>query len=89
MLSSYQPGPGYDELVEPGGPPRAVARGLWRHLTDLGLGALIERQQAADREIRSIGVTFQTYDGDAVLDRPWPFDVIPRVLASSEWARVR
>ena len=24
-----------------------------------------------------------------MLDRPWPFDVIPRVLAASEWARVR
>ena len=89
MLSSYQPGPGYDELVEPGGAPRPTAQGLWRHLTALGLEALLERQQAADREIRSIGVTFQTYDGDAVLDRPWPFDVIPRVLAASEWARVR
>ena len=89
MLSSNQPGPGYDELVEPGGAPRPTAQGLWRHLTALGLEALLERQQAADREIRSIGVTFQTYDGDAVLDRPWPFDVIPRVLAASEWARVR
>jgi len=89
MLSSYQPGPGFDELVEPGGQPRPTARGLWRHLTELGLEALVERQRAADREIRSIGVTFQTYDDDAVLDRPWPFDVIPRVLAASEWARVR
>ncbi len=88
MLSSYQPGPGYDELVEPGGPPRPTARGLWRHLTTLGLDALIERQHAADREIHSIGVTFQIYDGEAVLDRPWPFDVIPRILAASEWARV-
>ena len=55
MLSSYQPGPGFDELVEPGGPPRATARGLWRHLTDLGLEALVERQHAADREIRTSG----------------------------------
>jgi uncharacterized circularly permuted ATP-grasp superfamily protein len=56
MLSTYQPGPGYDELVEPGGPPRPTARGLWRHLTNLGLEALLERQQAADREIRSISI---------------------------------
>jgi uncharacterized circularly permuted ATP-grasp superfamily protein len=89
MLSSYQPGPGYDELVEPHGAPRAMARGLWHHLTELGLDALLERQRAADREIRNIGVTFQTYEGDFGLERPWPFDVIPRVLASSEWGRVR
>lgn len=89
MLSSYQPGPGYDELVEPSGSPRATARGLWRHLTDLGLDGLVERQEAADREIRSIGITFQTYENEVALDRPWPFDVIPRVLGTSEWTRVR
>jgi uncharacterized circularly permuted ATP-grasp superfamily protein len=49
----------------------------------------VERQEAADREIRSIGVTFQTGEGDGAVDRPWPFDVIPRVLASSEWSRIQ
>jgi hypothetical protein len=48
MLSSYEPGPGYDELVDPGGPPRSTARGFWRHLNKLGLDALLERQKAAD-----------------------------------------
>ncbi len=89
MLSSYQPGPGYDELIEAEGVPRPTARGLWQHLTSLGMEAVVQRQAAADREIRDIGITFQTFDGDATLDRPWPFDVIPRVLAASEWARVR
>ncbi len=89
MLFSYQPGPGYDEIVEPGGSARPTAEGLWRHLSELGLESLLERQQAADREIRTIGVTYQTYEGDVAVDRPWPFDVIPRVLPASEWARVR
>ena len=88
LLASYEPGPGYDELVGGGRSPQGMTGGLWRYLEAIGIDGLVERQQAADREIRSIGVTFQTYDGDAALDRPWPFDVIPRVLAASEWARV-
>ena len=88
MLSSYEPGPGYDELIGPGGAPWAIAQGLWRHLVTLGIDALVERQEAADREIRSIGVTFQTDEGAGAVDRPWPFDVIPRMLASSEWERI-
>ncbi len=89
MLSSYEPGPGYDELLSPDGSPWPIAQGLWRHLQHLGAQSLVERQQAADREIHSIGMTFQTNEGDGVVDRPWPFDVIPRVLASSEWARIK
>jgi len=88
VSSTYEPGPGYDELLGPDGAPRAIAEGLWRHLLALGPEALAERQRAADREIRGIGITFRTGEGDGAADRPWPFDVVPRVLASSEWARI-
>jgi uncharacterized circularly permuted ATP-grasp superfamily protein len=85
----YRPGVGYDELIGSDGSPRPVAQALWRHLADLGPLALAERQKAADREIRTIGVTFRTNDGDVSIDRPWPYDVIPRVLPASEWSRLR
>jgi uncharacterized circularly permuted ATP-grasp superfamily protein len=85
----YRLGPGYDEIVGADGEPRAVAHALWRHLANLGPEALIERQRAADREIRTIGVTFRTADGDAAVDRPWPFDVVPRIIDSVEWIRLR
>jgi len=81
----YRLGIGYDEIVAPDGVPRTVAEALWHHLVALGPGALAERQAAADREIRTIGVTFRTSEGD----RPWPFDVIPRIVDSTEWVRLR
>ena len=75
------PGEFYDELVAPGGGPRPAAVALWKHFTDLGPEALAERQQAADREMRAIGVTFTVYEGTGgMTDRPWPFDIIPRVM---------
>ncbi len=82
---SYEPGLFYDELVGPRGVPRAAAEALWRHFTDLGPDALAERQEAADREMRAIGVTFTVYEGATGVDRPWPFDIIPRVVPSDEW----
>jgi uncharacterized circularly permuted ATP-grasp superfamily protein len=85
----YQLGTGYDEIVGPDGEPRAVAHALWHHLADLGPEALVERQRAADREIRTIGVTFRTSIGGTAVDRPWPFDVIPRIVDSAEWIRIR
>jgi len=85
----YLLGTGYDEIVGPDGEPRAVARALWQHLARLGPEALADRQRAADREIRTIGVTFRTSEGGTSVDRPWPFDVIPRIVDSGEWARLR
>ena len=40
---------------------------------------------AADREIRAIGVTFTVYDGGIGVDRPWPFDIIPRIIPRDQW----
>jgi len=83
---SYDPGDFYDELVAPGGAPRPAAVALFEHFTDLGPEALAERQEAADREMRAIGVTFTVYEETTgTTDRPWPFDIIPRVMPSDQW----
>ena len=82
---SYNPGQFYDEMVGPDGAPRPAAEILWRHFAELGPEALAERQRAADREMRAIGVTFTVYEGTTGVDRPWPFDIIPRVVPADEW----
>jgi uncharacterized circularly permuted ATP-grasp superfamily protein len=35
-----------------------------------------------------MGVTFTVYSDGENIDRPWPFDIIPRTIAAAEWARV-
>jgi uncharacterized circularly permuted ATP-grasp superfamily protein len=85
---SYRPDPFYDELVTGAGTPRPVAEALWRRIAALGSEALVERQIAADREMRAIGVTFTVYDDGKGVDRAWPFDVIPRVLPADEWHHI-
>jgi uncharacterized circularly permuted ATP-grasp superfamily protein len=84
----YLPAPGYDELVDADGRPRPIAGPLWSHLERLGIGALDERQREADEEVRTVGLTFRTYEDDASIDRPWPFDVIPRILDAREWTKI-
>jgi uncharacterized circularly permuted ATP-grasp superfamily protein len=89
ILSSYDPGPSYDELIGADGRPRPVATELVADLGLCGPDGLGDRQAAADEEIRRIGVTFQIQDDDSGLDRPWPFDVIPRLIEADEWSRIR
>jgi len=35
-----------------------------------------------------MGITFSVYSDGANIDREWPFDIVPRVIESSEWKQV-
>jgi uncharacterized circularly permuted ATP-grasp superfamily protein len=61
--------------------------GVLEHLTALG-DALVERQRAADAALRAMDVTFTIYSDAGNIDRPWPFDVIPRVITKQEWQSI-
>jgi uncharacterized circularly permuted ATP-grasp superfamily protein len=76
-----------DELLELDGTPRPQARGLMAYLNQMGLDELRDRQQVAELDILTMGITFTVYSDGANIDRAWPFDVIPRIISGTEWAR--
>jgi uncharacterized circularly permuted ATP-grasp superfamily protein len=84
----YPLGGFFDELIGPDGRPRPDLRAATTFLEALSLPELIERQNAAELAIRTMGITFTVYNDEAALDREWPFDVIPRIITTREWTRV-
>ena len=78
----------FDELVAPDGSPRPAAVALVEHLRALEPAELRERQNLAEIDILAQGVTFTVYSDGRGIDRAWPFDIIPRVIAASEWRRI-
>ncbi len=89
-LPGLSPRPGlWDELLAEGGRPRPAAAALLSHLAALGTTELRQRQDRADLDILAAGITFTVYSDGRGIDRSWPFDVIPRVIAAAEWRRVR
>ena len=78
----------WDELVDGDGVPRAASTKLVQLLGDLGLAELQQRQDLAELDILAMGITFTVYNDGRGIDRAWPFDIIPRVIAASEWRRV-
>jgi uncharacterized circularly permuted ATP-grasp superfamily protein len=78
----------WDELLDASGDPRPAAAALVRRLQSLGAAELAHRQTLAELEILAMGITFTVYDDGRGIDRAWPFDVIPRVIAASEWRRI-
>jgi uncharacterized circularly permuted ATP-grasp superfamily protein len=59
------------------------------YLGTLGVGELMTRQKAAEAAIRGMGITFTVYHQEGgSIDRSWPLDIIPRVIALQEWQRI-
>ncbi len=85
--SRYDPGEGYDELIRSPGQARPPARRLAEYLSSLTALQLKRRQEAADRAIVEMGITFTVYAEGENIDRAWPFDIIPRTLGAGEWRR--
>jgi uncharacterized circularly permuted ATP-grasp superfamily protein len=78
----------WDELIDAEGRPRPAAQALADLLERLGLSELQERQDLAEIDILALGITFTVYSDGRGIDRAWPFDVIPRIIAASEWRAV-
>ena len=78
----------FDELIAPGGHPRAAARALFEHLDAIDGAGLDERRDAVNAAIMTTGITFTVYSEAGNIDRAWPFDIIPRVMSRQEWTRI-
>ncbi len=87
-FSAYRSAGFYDELIDGTGTPRPWAKTLIDHLAGLDATELNRRRAAVDAAIMTMGITFTVYSDGANIDRAWPFDIIPRVMPSSEWRRI-
>jgi uncharacterized circularly permuted ATP-grasp superfamily protein len=89
-LKQYDLGGAYDELLVRPNRARTHAKNLAAHLRKMDKAELAARQAAADLAIKEMGITFTVYAHakGGTIDRAWPFDIIPRVIPQSEWAKV-
>ncbi len=87
-LNNYSSNDFHDELIGPGGRPRAAARAIWKYLKSLDADEISERKAACELAAMVAGITFRVYFEDTGIDRAMPFDLIPRVISASEWQEV-
>jgi uncharacterized circularly permuted ATP-grasp superfamily protein len=74
--------PAWDEMFEEPGVPRPASRVLHEALQGLSAIDFEARCTARDRGFRDRGITFQL-SGE---ERPWPLDLVPRIMPEEEWA---
>jgi uncharacterized circularly permuted ATP-grasp superfamily protein len=86
----YHPqAPFLDELFENDGRPRPTAAALVRQLGRLGRDGLVEAGKRRDALFMQQGITFETTSGGASHERPFPLDLVPRVLSGEEWRAIK
>ena len=81
----------YDEVFDGGGTPRAHAAALAAALEALGHDGLVEAGRRRDSIFMRQGITFEVggADGDGPVDRPFPLDLVPRILPVDEWRTIK
>ncbi len=87
-FDDYEVGPFYDEFIAEDGQPRDAVRPLIGNIERLPEGELLNRQQATERALLQLGITFNVYGDDGGTERIFPFDLVPRIIAATEWERI-
>jgi uncharacterized circularly permuted ATP-grasp superfamily protein len=88
LAKNYRLNEAYDELIGPDRQPRPAAKPLFDYLASIDAGTLDARRKAVEAAIMTMGITFTVYSDAGNIDRAWPFDIIPRIIARSEWEHI-
>ena len=78
----------YDELMSSEFQPRQISYRLCQYLNSLNKSDIDKRKIAAELAILEMGISFTVYSDEGNIDRAWPFDIIPRIISSTEWRMV-
>ncbi len=85
QIINYDTGGFHDEMFDATGRARPEAQLLLETLGSLGEGQLQRCQLAAERVLVQLGITFNVYGESAGTERPFPFDLVPRIVTATEW----
>ena len=90
MFKTYSLNDGtFDELFTADAAPRPHYAPLHTRLLALSAEELRRRQSAANLSFLYQGITFTVYgDRQQSIDRVFPFDLLPRIISSSEWDKL-
>jgi len=75
--------------VDGGAEVRTHYRSFEDWLAEQPTDMLARKRVEADVIFRRVGITFAVYGSDAGTERLIPFDIIPRIIPSSEWAQLQ
>ncbi len=84
LFEDYRLGPGWDEMFSALGMPRESYEALHATLQPLSSAELGVRAEVLARAFLDQGITFALKG----VERPFPLDIVPRIIAAAEWRAV-
>ncbi|NOK62705.1 MAG: circularly permuted type 2 ATP-grasp protein [Chloroflexi bacterium AL-W] len=85
-FATYELDTAYDEMFTIDALSRTHYQALYQRLLELPADDLRQRQQAADIAFLNQGITFTVYGTESGTERIFPYDLLPRIITSSEWS---
>ncbi|TEW54884.1 circularly permuted type 2 ATP-grasp protein [Psychromonas sp. RZ22] len=85
---AYQTNGFFDELIDAKGNVRTHGKQLAQFFSNLSAEELTKARSVADLAIKEMGISFTVYNEGNMIDRAWPFDIIPRTIGKKEWQGV-
>ena len=88
LFDTYQTDGFYDEMFQPDGQPRPHYRKLHQRLSQMSLEDYRRRCQLAELTLVNQGITFAVYGNEQGVEKPFPFDLVPRIVPADEWEHI-
>jgi uncharacterized circularly permuted ATP-grasp superfamily protein len=86
LMDAYETEGFFDEMLEAPGRPRLGMQRIFDKLASFEKEDILRRQRDAERALQELGITFTLKSADGDTERIFPFDLIPRIIPSAEWA---
>jgi len=86
LFSDYAQSPYYDEMYDLLGKVRKPYESIYRQFSKMDVNDLDNHIAFFKDQMLKQGITFTLYTPDSDSERVIPFDMIPRIITSDEWA---
>ncbi len=86
-FSAYR-SPVFDEVFDQEGKARKHYSEVVNRFEELASEDFERRRTLSELAFRNQGITFQVYGDPSGLERPFPLDILPRIIPASEWRTV-
>ncbi|MEM8735380.1 MAG: circularly permuted type 2 ATP-grasp protein, partial [Planctomycetota bacterium] len=87
-LQDYDPGDFFDEIVDGECVGRPDTEYLVARINELPKGELSRRQEAIERSLYQMGITFTVYGDEQGTEKIMPFDIVPRIVPAMLWQHI-
>lgn len=87
-FAQYQTDGFFDEMFSAEGQLRPGYDAFKTRVEQLSTEEMLRRQQAAERALMAMGITFNVYSENEGTERIMPIDIIPRIVPGDEWNRL-